>query len=76
MKKKQQHMPVVIVCILIILVAVIGLATHFILKYTPTREKADLNEYYGTVQEGEAALAAEYLQTSGEILSLIGSFYL
>lgn len=56
MKKKQQHMPVVIVCILIILVAVIGLATHFILKYTPTREKADLNEYYGTVQEGEAAL--------------------
>ena len=30
----------------------------------------------GLFQEGEAALAAEYLQTSGEILSLIGSFYL
>ena len=30
----------------------------------------------GLFQEGETALAAEYLQTSGEILSLIGSFYL
>lgn len=53
---KKKYMPVMIVCILIFLVAVVGIGSHLIMKYTPTREKMDLNEYYGQVAEGEAVL--------------------
>lgn len=53
---KKQYMPALIVCLLIFVVGVIGLGVHVIMKYTPTKERMDLNEYYGQVAEGEAAL--------------------
>lgn len=53
---KKKYMPVVVVCLLIFLVAVAGLATFLVQKYIPTKERMDLNEYYGQVAEGEAAL--------------------
>ena len=58
MKKqmKKQYMPVVIVCCLIFLLAVIGLGGHVVMKYIPTRERMDLTEYYGSADEGEAIL--------------------
>lgn len=56
-------MPAVIVSILIFLVAVAGLVT----KYMPTRERMDLNEYYGQVAEGETAivLGTEIMEQKG-----------
>lgn len=64
---KRRYMPVVIVCVLIFLVTVIGLGTHFIMKYIPTKERMDLNEYYGQVAEGEAAvvLGTEIMEQRG-----------
>ncbi|MDC7290334.1 glycosyl hydrolase family 18 protein [Blautia schinkii] len=53
---KKKYMPVVVVCLLIFVVAVAGLATYVVGKYMPTKERMDLNEYYGQMAEGEAAL--------------------
>lgn len=62
-------MPVLVVCLLIFVVAVIGLATHVIIRYLPTKERMDLTEYYGQVAEGEAALilGTEKLEQRGLI---------
>lgn len=64
---KKKYMPAVVVCILIFLVAVIGIAVHFIVKYTPTKARMDLNEYYGQVAEGETAivLGTEIMEQKG-----------
>ncbi|MDO4308151.1 MAG: glycosyl hydrolase family 18 protein [Eubacteriales bacterium] len=53
---KKKYMPVLIVCLLIFIVGAVGLGVHVVLKYTPTKNRMDLNEYYGQVAEGEAAL--------------------
>lgn len=52
----RQHMPVMIVCILILVLAVIGLGTHFVKKYIPTKERMNLTDYYGQPGEGEMAV--------------------
>ena len=49
-------MPALVVCILVLVVAILGVASHFILKYIPTKEQMNLNEYYGQPADGEAAL--------------------
>lgn len=49
-------MPVVVVCALIFLVAVLGVISFAVSRYMPTRERMDLNEYYGQVAEDEAAI--------------------
>lgn len=66
---KKKNMPVLVVCLLIFVVAVIGLATHVIIRYLPTKERMDLTEYYGQVAEGEAALilGTEKLEQRGLI---------
>ena len=48
--------PAIAVIVLIFLVAMIGLLSHVIMKPIPTKEKMDLNEYYGELGDGEAAL--------------------
>lgn len=53
---KKNYMPVLVVCILIVVVSLVGAGTFFIQKYIPTKERMDLNQYYGQVGEGEAAL--------------------
>ncbi|MDO4340344.1 MAG: glycosyl hydrolase family 18 protein [Eubacteriales bacterium] len=66
---KKKNMPVLVVCLLIFVVAVIGLATHVIIRYLPTKERMDLTEYYGQAAEGEAALilGTEKLEQRGLI---------
>ena len=54
--RNQRRMLVVIVCILICVLAVIGLGTHFIKKYIPTKERMNLTEYYGQPGAGEMAV--------------------
>jgi spore germination protein YaaH len=66
---KKKYMPALVVCILILVVAVAGIATQVISRYIPTRTQMDLNEYYGQVAEGEAALilGTEVLEQRGAV---------
>lgn len=63
---KKRRKAVSVVCFLIAIVAVTG----FVSRYIPTRKKMDLNEYYGAVQEGEAALVfgTERLEERGLLI--------
>ena len=53
---KKQYMPAVIVCVLILLLAAAGVGIHVVKKYIPTKERMDLNEYYGKTAEGESVI--------------------
>ena len=54
----KKHMPVLVVCLLIVLVSLIGGAVYGINKLIPTSKKMDLTEYYGQNADGEASLVA------------------
>ena len=43
----KKYKPVIAVAVLVILVAILGIVTHVVMKYIPSSEKMDLNEYYG-----------------------------
>lgn len=66
---KRRYSPILVVCLLVFLVSVVGVTTHFIKKYLPTKTQMDLTEYYGEVPEGEAALilGTEKLEVRGLI---------
>ncbi|MCI6006295.1 MAG: glycosyl hydrolase family 18 protein [Blautia sp.] len=66
---RKKYMPALIVCLLILVVGLIGLGVHVVMKYTPTKTHMDLNEYYGQVADGEAALilGTEVLEQRGLI---------
>ena len=66
---KKKYMPAFVVCLLIVVLAVLGGVGHVISKYIPTKDRMDLNEYYGQVAEGEAALilGTEKLEQRGII---------
>ena len=52
----KKYKPVIAVAVLVILVAILGTVTHVVMKYIPSSEKMDLNEYYGELADGEIAL--------------------
>lgn len=52
----RQHIPVLVVCGLILVLALAGIGVHVIKKYIPTKERMDLNEYYGQTAEGESVI--------------------
>mgnify|MGYP000077443735 FL=1 len=52
----KKYKPVIEVAVLVILVAILGIVTHVVMKYIPSSEKMDLNEYYGEMADGEIAL--------------------
>lgn len=52
----KKYKPVIAVAVLVILVAIFGIVTHVVMKYIPSSEKMDLNEYYGEMADGEIAL--------------------
>mgnify|MGYP004469276657 FL=1 len=52
----RKYRPALAVGVLILLVAVIGVLSTVIIRHIPTKEKMDLNEYYGKPADGEAAL--------------------
>ena len=45
----KKYKPVIAVAVLVILVAILGIVTHVVMKYIPSSEKMDLNEYYGEI---------------------------
>lgn len=52
----KKYKPVIAVAVLVIFVAILGIVTHVVMKYIPSSEKMDLNEYYGEMADGEIAL--------------------
>ena len=66
---RNQHMPVVIVCILILVLAVMGLGMHFIKKYIPTKERMNLTEYYG--QPGDCLLYTSNISRRMKTINLL-----
>ena len=54
----KKHMPVLVVCLLIVLVSLIRGAVYGINKLIPTSKQMDLTEYYGQNADGEASLVA------------------
>lgn len=52
----KKYKTVIAVAVLVILVAILGIVTHVVMKYIPSSEKMDLNEYYGEMTDGEIAL--------------------
>lgn len=54
----KKHMPVLVVCLLIVQVSLIGGAVYGINKLIPTSKQMDLTEYYGQNADGEASLVA------------------
>ena len=52
----KKYKSVIAVAVLVILVAILGIVTHVVMKYIPSSEKMDLNEYYGEMADGEIAL--------------------
>ena len=52
----KKYKPVIAVAVLVILVAILGIVTHVVMKYIPSSEKMDLNEYYGEMADGGIAL--------------------
>ena len=63
----RKYKPALAVGVLILLVAVIGVLSTVIIRHIPTKEKMDLNEYYGEPADGEAALilGTEQLEERG-----------
>ena len=49
-------MPALIVCVLILVIGILGLGVHVIMKYIPAKDRMDSSEYYGQIDEGEAAV--------------------
>ena len=52
----KKRMPVLVVCLLIVLVALVGGAAYGINKLIPIRKQMSLSDYYGQNADGEAAL--------------------
>ncbi|RHK25693.1 glycosyl hydrolase family 18 [Ruminococcus sp. AF46-10NS] len=52
----KKRMPVLVVCLLIVLVALVGGAAYGINKLIPTGKQMSLSDYYGQNADGEAAL--------------------
>ena len=69
-------MPVLVVCLLIVLVSLAGVAAYGINKLIPSRKQMDLTEYYGQDAEGEAALVLGTEKTEEKALISGNDVYL
>ena len=66
----KKYKSIIAVAVLVILVAILGIVTHVVMKYIPSSEKMDLNEYYGEMADGEIALVigTEKLENFGLVV--------
>ena len=53
---KRKINPVIVVCLLVAVVAVLGIATTLIMRHIPTKKQMDLTEYYGQTEDGEGVI--------------------
>ena len=73
---KKKVIPFIAAGVLIIVVILFMLLGNLIEKYTPTKERQDLSEYYGLTSDGEAAIILnnEVLDSRGRLID--GHVYL
>ena len=66
----KKYKSIIAVAVLVILVAILGIVTHVVMKYIPSSEKMNLNEYYGEMADGEIALVigTEKLEERGLVV--------
>ena len=66
----KKYKSIIAVAVLVILVAILGIVTHVVMKYIPSSEKMDLNEYYGEMADGQIALVigTEKLEERGLVV--------
>lgn len=66
----KKYKSIIAVAVLVILVAILGIVTHVVMKYIPSSEKMDLNDYYGEMADGEIALVigTEKLEERGLVV--------
>ena len=74
--KKKQILPVLVVVGLIILVLLFIVGSKLIAKYTPTKERKDLSEYYNITEDSQVAITLNHtvLDIYGTVLD--GHVYL
>ena len=74
--KKKQFLPVLIIVGLIVLVLLFIIGSKLIEKYTPTKERMELTEYYGITEDSQVAITLNntVLENYGVILD--GQVYL
>lgn len=74
-RRRKQLVPVLVAMLLVVLVAIAGIITGFIKKYTPSDARMDLADYYHT-SEDEAALILQdtISETKGKMVD--GEAYL
>lgn len=68
--RRRKVIPVLVAIALIILAASVMAAVSLIKKYTPTKERADLNEYFSLTEDDEAAviIGNELLEAKGMVV--------
>lgn len=67
---KKKTLPVLIVLVLIVLIIIITGITALIKKYTPSKERQDLSEYYGLTSADQVAviLNSELMEYSARLI--------
>lgn len=74
MKKKM--IPVLVAILLILIVVAAGFGTKIIEKYSYSKERADMTEYYALTEEDDVALILQndFLEAKGKLID--GTYYL
>lgn len=74
-RRRNQLVPILVAMLLIVLVAIAGIVTSFIKKYTPSDAKVDLADYYHT-DEDEIALILQDTISESKGKMMDGKAYL
>jgi spore germination protein YaaH len=73
---KKKALPIFIVCILIVLVVAIAGVVTLVKKYTPSKERQDLSEYYGLSGNDEVAIILDNELADAKAKVIDGHIYL
>jgi len=72
---KKKILPVLVVICLIFVIAVVGIISAVIKRYTPTKERMDAQEYFQLNSEDQAALIVNSALTEEKVKIMDGRFY-
>lgn len=60
MEKRRKQQTVILIAAVVIVIILVIITGKLIDKYTPTKEKQDMTEYYGLTEESAAALVVDH----------------
>ena len=72
---KKKILPVLVVVCLIFLIAVAGIISAVVKRYTPTKERMDAQEYFQLASEDQAALVVNSVLAEEKVKIMDGRFY-